>query len=241
MEENISIVLNRRYKAYGTLIRSTTSNKRLVIFVHGFLGDQNHHLFYNAAQYFSSKGYSTFRYNLYGPQKDARKLNSTQFVILAKDLEKIITKLKKSYPDITLISHSLGAYTALLADLRAVKNLVFWEPSLHPRQMFNYTRKKAAFYIFNIGYQVQIPQKIINSMLGVPDISNLLRKIHKPIKIISAEKTGKATGALFFHLANSPKDFNIIKDSGHTFDTSRTESLLLNSTWRWLKNIKYTP
>lgn len=238
MQENINIQLNSKFRAYGSLLKPKNPTRKLIIFVHGFLSSQEHHLFHNAAHFFYKKGYSTFRYNLYGPQNNARKANSTSFTTFAKDLSKIISRFKEQYSQIILISHSLGAFTTLLAKPAGVSNLVFWEPSLHPKEMLKNAKKEGSYYIFDLGYQARIHHKTMTSMLNIPDLQTLLGKIHKPIAIISAEKAGEEIGKYFYALANEPKKFSVIKGAGHNLDEVGTESQLFRSTLKWLEDQK---
>jgi hypothetical protein len=57
---------------YGVLDEKS-SNKKLLIFVHGFTGHQNEYPFLLGREYFNSKNISTFRFNFYGKESDARK------------------------------------------------------------------------------------------------------------------------------------------------------------------------
>jgi len=238
MQENITIELNSKTKAYGVLLKLKNPADRLIILVHGFLSNQEHHLFYNAAKYFYQRGYNTFRYNLYGPQNDARKANSTNFATFASDLSKIIAWFERHYSQIILVSHSLGAFIILLTKQRAISSLVLWEPSLHPKEMLKNVKKDAPYYIFNLGYQVRIHREAATSMLDVPDLDNILDKINKPIAIISAEKTGKKIGKYFYTLASEPKKFSVIKGAGHNFDEEGTELQLFKLTLKWLEDRK---
>lgn len=238
MQEDITIKLDSKTNAHGTLLKPKDSINELIIFIHGFLSDQEHHLFYNAAHYFYQRGYSTFRYNLYGYQNDSRKANSTSFKTLAQDLLKIIAKFKGQYPKITLVSHSLGAFIALFANPSDISNLVLWEPSLHPKMMLKNAKKYGSYYIFDLGYQVRIHRKAIKSMLNVPDAQTLLGKMHKPIVIISAEKTGEKIGEYYYSLANEPKKLSVIRSAGHNFDEIDTEPQLFKLTLEWLEDRK---
>lgn len=241
MQEDITIKLNSKIKAYGTLLKPKDSTDKLIIFIHGFLSNQEHHLFYNAAHYFYQRGYSTFRYNLYGYQNDSRKTDSTGFKTFARDLSKIIAQFKGQYPEITLVSHSLGAFIALLANSSDISSLILWEPSLPPKEMLKNAKKDGPYYIFDLGYQVRIHLKAITSMLSIPDVKILLGKMHKSIVIISAEKTGKKIGERYYALANEPKKISVIRGAGHNFDEVDTESQLFKLTLEWLEDRKLSP
>ncbi len=238
MQEDITINLNSKTKAYGILLEPKTSTNRLIIFVHGFLNNQEHHLFYNAAHYFHRNNYSTFRYNLYGYQDNTRKANVTSFRTFAQDLSKIVSKFKGQYSQITLVSHSLGAYIVLLVNPSDISSLVLWEPSLHPKEMLKSAKKDGNYYIFDLGYQIRIHHKAIASMLNIPSAQVLLSKIHKPIAIISAEKAGGEIGKHYYTLANRPKKISVIEGAGHNFDGLDTEAQLFKSTLKWLRDQK---
>jgi pimeloyl-ACP methyl ester carboxylesterase len=238
MQEDITIKLNSKTKAYGILLEPKTSTNRLIIFVHGFLSNQEHHLFYNAAHYFHRNNYSTFRYNLYGYQDNARKANVTSFRTFAQDLSKIVSKFKRQYSKIILVSHSLGAYIVLLVNPSDISSLVLWEPSLHPKEMFKNAKKDGDYYIFDLGFQIRIHLKTIASMVSIPNVKILLNKIHKPVAIISGEKAGKKIGEYYYTLANKPKKIDVIEGAGHNFDEVGTESQLFKLTLAWLEDRK---
>lgn len=241
MQEDITIKLNSKTKVYGIFLKPKDSTNRLIIFIHGFLSNQEHHLIHNAAHYFCQRGYNTFRYNLYGYQNDARKTNSTSFRTLARDLSKIVSKFKGQYSKITLVAHSLGAFIALLTRTSDISGLILWEPSLHPKEMFKNVKKDGFYNIFDLGYEARIHQNAIASMFNLPTLQTLLGKIHKPIAIISAEKTGKKIGEHYYTLASEPKKFSVISGAGHNFDEVDTESQLFKLTLEWSKDRKLSP
>jgi len=64
---------------------------------------------------------------------------------------------------------------------------------------------------------------------------NLVRNIHKPLKVIYAEKGNVSAGKNYFKMANSPKDLVMIKRAGHTFDEEGTEERLFQESLKWIK------
>ncbi len=230
MQENIKIQLNSKSYAYGSLLKPKKKANQLIIFVHGFLSNSEHHLQYNAAKYFRQNNYATFRYNLYGPEGNARKLGGSGLLTLAKDLTKIVSSFRKTFPQIIIVSHSLGVYITLLANPKGVSRLVFWEPSLPPWEMFKAVKKDGLYYYFDLGYEARVPREAIDITLNLPNLKVLLASIRAPVCIVCAEKTGVKTGRLFFSLATKPVTFKVIENAGHNFSENDTELRLFETT-----------
>ena len=67
MERSVNIRAGDGKTISGTYTPSVNPRhtKGMIIFVHGFTGHQNEHIYYNAARFFPRKGFATFRFDLY--------------------------------------------------------------------------------------------------------------------------------------------------------------------------------
>ena len=93
MEKQIKIPIANKKYIYGTL-RGSLKNP-LLVFVHGFTGYKDEHIFFNGARFFEKKGFSTFRFDLYNWNKDARKLEDCTLSLHGEDLDTVIKYLRK--------------------------------------------------------------------------------------------------------------------------------------------------
>lgn len=224
-EKELIIPVHKGFNAYGNLVRKGKS-KKLLILLPGLFNNKEHHLFYNASHFFSENNYAVWRYNLYGPQKKARKFEKTKFSDFTDDIEKIVEYFRKDYSDISLLAHSLSVWNALLTSTKNINKLVFWEPSLHPQEIF-------AERSINVGFSIKVPKLVQNSIKMVPKENELFSNLTKPLLIVSAGKANPSIGRRYFELVRSQKTFKIIPTSNHTFD--QDESKLFSITLKWLR------
>ena len=114
MEKQIKIPIANKKYIYGTL-RGSLKNP-LLVFVHGFTGYKDEHIFFNGARFFEKKGFSTFRFDLYNWNKDARKLEECTLSLHGEDLDTVVKYLrKKGANKIFVAGHSFGGVTVLLS------------------------------------------------------------------------------------------------------------------------------
>jgi len=241
MERKIKIkTSDKRHIIYGTLNNKKKSDK-LIIFVHGFTGNQNEHQFYNAARFFPSKGFDTFRFDLYSYEKGARALGKCSMADHASDLNSVLEYFKNKYRKINIVGHSLGCPVILLSDISQSNSLVLWDSSILPWEKTLF-KKEAKFnkalnsYVFNWGIDVVISKEMCRELFNFSDMRKMIKNIKTPIKFIVAEKgmLAKKNKSLFIS-ANEPKDFAIIKSASHTFEEEGAEEDLFNETLKWLK------
>lgn len=239
MEERIKIKMPDRKRIYGTLNYRKKTNK-LIIFVHGLTGHQNEHLFYNATKFFPEKEFATFRFNLYGWEKDAQKFRNCTLGKHTENVNTIINFFKRKYSSLYLVGHSLGAPTILLSDCNYAKAVVLLDPSYSFREFIGGITKydkKLGEYILDGAYEVVVRDEMYKSLTtDFPDVFKLVRKVHRPIKIIAAGKGLLLAGAKkYLKSANNPKELVIIKNATHCFDEEGTEEKLFKETLSWIK------
>ena len=92
MEKNLKIKLSKKFSLYGKF--SGSFNQPLFIIVHGLLGNMDEEFYYSTTRWFRKHGFSTFRFNLYGYQKDARQLMNCTLKIHGADLDKVVRYFK---------------------------------------------------------------------------------------------------------------------------------------------------
>jgi len=239
MEKKIKIKTKDDHLIYGTLNTPTKASSKLIIFVHGLTGDQDEHIFYNAAKFFPKKEFVTFRFDLYSGEKKGRSLSKTTIKIHAKDLDKVVDYFRNKFKKIFVVGHSMGGPTILLSKTKEMNGIILWDPSYDLAKdlarICKYN-KCLNVYILNWGTEFIIGKRMYNEWRSFPDPRVLLQEIKAPIKIICAGKNFLVSGGRqYFKHANSPKAFIVIKNAGHTFDEVGAEEKLFSETLEWVK------
>lgn len=239
MEKEISIKTPDKKLIYGTLGKSKNKSDTLVIFVHGFTGHQNEHIFFNGSRFLAGKGCDTFRFNLYSWQKDARHFKDVKISLHGKDITTVVKYFRKKYKKIFLIGHSYGGASLLFAETELVDGLVFWDASYidsrYAHEDLGYD-KKTGKYIYDFGIEYFVGKEFIDELRNFPDCGDLIKKIHKPVLFIVSGREGNVKAEQqYFIQANKPKARVNIKHADHCFDNWEDEKRLLDETWAWLR------
>lgn len=232
MEEQLKIPINKNLNIYGVLRGSL--DKQLVIFIHGFTGNQNQHIFFNGARFFGENGFSTFRFNLYSWEKDARKLEQCTLSLHAKDLDLVVDYFrKKGVKKVFVVGHSFGGLTILLSKKQAFDAAVFWDASIYPTDVTKarYIKELDLYYTntqegfgFTIGKEMVEENKKLRPF-------KLMKDFTKPVKIIVAGNGELIEGGKkYFEVAKVKKEFVIIENATHCFDQEGTEEELFEET-----------
>ena len=240
MEKELEIKTSDKKFIYGTLLSATKKSKSLIIFVHGFTGHQNEHIFFNGANFFIEKGFDTFRFNLYAGGKKSRHFRDTKISLHGKDVTTVIKNFRKSYQKIYLVGHSYGGTALLFTDQSLVDGFIFWDASYitskDTLEVIKYNRSLKA-YILDWGIEIVVGKGFIEELKKFPDCGKLIKQIYKPVLFITADKGGSKVGRKYFSKANKPKKLLNIKGANHNFDNWNDEQKLFKETYLWLKSI----
>ena len=239
MQKNITIKSeDGKFNIYGVLDQKIKSDK-LIVFVHGLTGHKNEHQFYNAAKFFTSKQFTTFRFDLYSGEKNGRKLDDCAISTHSEDLNQVIKYFQKKFSEIYLVGHSLGGPTILGADIKNIKKIVLWDPSVNltneDDDEWYYFDKKVSAYIVNWGPSYIVSKRMIKEWENF-EYRKWIENCTMPLKIICAGQ-----GVLKKEWKKIISDFNcraklvIVNGAGHCFDEKDTENQLLKETYSWFK------
>lgn len=236
MEKQIKIpLLNRKY-IYGTLRGSL--EQPIIIFVHGFTGNKDEHIFFNGARFFERQGLSSFRFNLYHWKKDARKLEECTLSLHGEDLDSVARYFrKKKVKKIYVAGHSFGGLTILLSKDKNFDRAILWDASIDPADVSKakYIKELDKYYVTDDAYGFTISKEMYEENKKLKPFE-LINNFNVPVKIIVAGKGELLKGGTkYYHLANDPKDFAIIPDATHCFDEDGTEEMLFEETLKWIK------
>jgi uncharacterized protein len=237
MEEDLKIPLSDGKFVYGTLRGKL--NETLIIFVHGFIEDKNHHIFFNGARFFEQNGISTFRFNFYGEGEGARQLNDCSISNHVSDLDAIVSYFREKAKNIIVVSHSFGGIVVLSSQKQEFDKAVLWDPSSDIKSWLvkdaKYVNEIGLYYFEDWGVSYTIGKQMYQESLDFnPD--HLSSKFIKPIKIITAGKGILIDGAKkYFEQANEPKDYAVIEGATHNFNEDGVEEKLFQETLKWIK------
>ncbi len=241
-EKIIKIKTSDKKIIEGILGIAKDDNIKLVIFVHGFTGQPNEHIFFNGSKFITTKGFDTFRFSLYaGNSKNTRHFNETSITKHGEDINTIIKFFKKKYKKIFLVGHSYGGTSLMFTDQSKIDGYVFWDASFIIKKsplgdmVFNENIDK---YITDFGIEILVGKKFVEELNNFPDCGDLIKKIQKPVLFITAGKNGNLNpGMKYFKNANNPKKIINIKNADHNFNSWKDEEELLKQTYLWLKNL----
>jgi esterase/lipase len=238
-ETELKIQTNDGHIIYGTFSGLENKSDSLIIFVHGFTGSSQEHIFYNTAQVFPKNGFDVVRFNLYWFEDNSRKLNNTTVTEHVLDFETVINYFKKDYKKIYAIGHSLGAQVVVRSGYNGFTSVVLWEPSQEVDEMcksFTYI-DKIDTYIEHSNVDIIVGKNFVEDAKLLPKIKDVVSKINHPVMVIGAENAGSEIAEnLYFKNINSKKKLHIIKNASHTFEELGTEKELFNETLKWLKD-----
>lgn len=244
MEKKLKIKVSEKNYIYGRL--SGTSRQPLIIIVHGFLETMDGDFYLNATRYFAKQGYATFRFNLYGGEKNARQMIDTTLKINASDIDAVVRYFRRNkFQKIFIAGHSYGGTGILLSSEQNFDGAVLWDPSY--KMSFTKTEhglppikyiKEAKGYVMNWGINFIVGKPIVEEA-DIINWNNLTNNFHVPLKIIVAGKGVLVKGAKhYFKTANKPKDLTVIKNATHYFnDTEDIREKIFKISKDWFEKI----
>ena len=237
MEEKIQIQTEDSHTLYGTLNWQEFQSNILIIFVHGFSGNQNRHLFFNGAKFFPQHDITTFRFNLYDSREGGRLLRECSIRTHSLDVDTVVKYFKGKFDKIYLVGHSLGG-PSIIYSSQDVDVMILWEPSLvlddsHYRSWELYQDKD--IYIFKGGVEKLASKKMYDEW--VQSNQSMVQLIKIPTCIICA-----GNGTLLNRWEKVidkmivPYKFISIEGANHGFDEEGVEDKLFQETLKYLKS-----
>lgn len=214
------------------------SSGRVVLFVHGLSGFKNEHIFFNGSRHFSARGFASLRFDFYDTLPNTRRLSETTLSTWATDLNAVISALSTRFSSVHIVGHSLGCPTILLANLARVSSLTFWEPSMHPKQVFGQARALCDGCVVVMPSRVDfvLRPEVQAEAERIPPIEELLKPVRIPLQIITAGEAGVKIGRdQYLPHAVGPKEFHNIARANHTFDQDGAEQELFAHTLDWIQ------
>lgn len=238
METKVSIKTSDDHIIYGTLNSPENKTDKLVIFVHGFTGNCEEHIFFNGAKFLKSKGIASFRFDLYNWQEKGRIFMDCDTQTHVDDLKTVFNHFKNQFSKIYLVGHSWGGVVVLDSKLDAA-GIILWDPS-HCSSNWegDYTYVESLdSYLLNWGVVFVVGKKMYKDTLECKKADDLILGNDSAIKVICAGKGELIEGGKeYIGLAKGLKAFVIIEGAGHTFDEEGTEDKLFKETINWINS-----
>lgn len=241
MEREIKIPISSTKLLYGVLRGPLRSP--LVIFVHGLTGDKNEHQFFNGARFLQRHGFSSFRFNLYGWQKNTRKMHQCTLKTHAFDLDRVISYFRgKGIKNVFVVGHSYGGKTILMSKKKDFDAAVLWDPSYGSSAI-----SSGVHYIKSLNGFLELDETPYGYLLGKEMVREAkrslvegrIRDLRVPVKIIAAGKGILVRGSKWYYrAANKPKSLVIIQNATHCFDEEGAEEKLFEETLDWFQKFK---
>ncbi len=228
-EEVLEIQTQKGHTITWTLNYEETKSEKLIIFVHGLAGNQNDHLFFNAAAFFPENWYTTYRFNLYSTERPLSNLTLNDHY---DDLNDILHYFKETYKNIYLVWHSLWGPVILGSNIQNIAAIALWDPTLN---LISYAEnycsynKKIDRYILQRDTEILLSKEMIQERKKLD--TRILKNIIKPTKIICAGKF-----LLKKHWIDNQKEIKAqyeiytIEEAGHCFHEIWTENKLYTET-----------
>ncbi len=233
MEKELTISIPKtKYKIYAKQYGNL--DRPVVIFIHGLTGHMDEHLFFNGARYFHQQGITSFRFNLYGSEEDARNLTDCTLQTHAHDLNIVIDYIQEKKPNkLFAIGHSYGGPTILLANHQELDAVVFWDASYNSRLEDSKQLTKTNWRYLDWGVWPLIGDDMYKEAQTFNQ-KKLFKDFNTPIKVITAGKSYYEDRKKNYDLANKPKAYYQVKDAGHTFTEEDKAEELYKESLKWL-------
>lgn len=241
MEKSLKIKLSEKFSLYGKF--NGSFDKPLFIIVHGLPGNMDEEFYYSSTRWFDKNGFSTFRFNLYGHQKDARQLMDCALETHSADLDAIIRYFRKrGVKKIFIAGHSFGGLTILCSREQDFNGVALWDPSYK----ISFTKTEYGLpggkYIKEInGYLMKWGINIIISKAMAEEVdllqwNSITKNFKAPFKIILAGKGVLKNAKKYLNNTKVEKDLIIINEATHHFnDKEGMQEKVFKVSEKWFR------
>ncbi|MBI2278665.1 MAG: alpha/beta fold hydrolase [Candidatus Brennerbacteria bacterium] len=241
MEKNLKIKLSKEFSLYGKF--SGSFNQPLFIIAHGFSGNMDEEFYRLATYWFGKHGFSTFRFNFYGHQKDARQLMNCTLKTHSTDFDTIVRYFRKrGVRKVFVVGHSFGGLVIFCSRNQDFDGAVLWDPSYKisfTKTMFGFPGGK---YIKEInGYLMKWGVNLIIGKVMAKEIDSLqwdsiAKNFKVPFKIILAGKGALKGTKKYLNNAKVEKDLMIVEGATHYFnDRDGMQEKVFKSSEEWFR------
>ncbi len=241
MEKNIKIKISKKLSIYGKF--NGSYKQPLFIIIHGLTGNMDEELYQSATHWFRKNGFSTFRFNLYSYQKDARQLMNCTLKTHSKDLDKIVNYFKnKGVQNIFIAGHSFGGPVILGSKKQNFNAAVLWDPTYKIsfiKKAYGFPKgkyvKELKAYITKWGVNFVISRAMAKEVESFPQ-SLAVKEFNIPFQIILAGAGVLHQAKKYLRGVKVEHDLIIIKNATHYFnDTKDMRKKVFRYSMEWFK------
>lgn len=245
MQEHVKFK-NKRNLLLSAILNNGRPSSPLLVLVHGFAGNKDENgLFVEAEDYFSAKGFNTFRFDLEGVGESEGDFKETTLKKQESDLESAIYHITALYPStkIGVVGFSLGATIAVLNNNPKIDFYIFWSPALYPAEdMFpRYNTPEILTELQKKGYIEKGSLKVGSGI--IEDFKNCgleeeIKKIGNPVLLVHGTKDLRINylNTIKAKPLFSNSSLEIIEGANHSYkENPQHRQILFDKTYEWLR------
>lgn len=244
MQEKIFFT-NSRNLSLSAILNNGRPLTHLLLFVHGFAGNKDENgLFIQAEEYFSSKGFNTFRFDFEGVGESNGSFRDTTLKKQCGDLESSLKYLISNYGynKISIIGFSLGATVSIILNNPLISAYCFWSPAIFPaKDMFpRYNTTKILREFKEKGYfdkaGLKVGKQIINDFKHC-NLEMYITNLDKPVLLVHGTKDPRIgyNSTVLAHSLFKNSALELIEGANHSFkENPEHRRILFEKTYEWL-------
>ncbi len=228
---------------YGTL--REVPGAPLVVFSHCLTGNRNSLEYFTSARAFSEQGISSYRFDYYAYEDNARNMVDCTINDHVSDLDLVVNTFKAEQPErsITVIGHSLGGLVVMMSKAQEFDAAVLWDAThnsawkdpTHLEDGHTVWEPALNMFRFRWGIDILVTREYLESyrMLDHDDIA---RKFNKPLLVVTAGEGVLQEGGRRYHEHSAGTSELIVLDGAdHCFYNGETLRELQQLTVEWVK------
>ena len=195
MSEKITRIEGKDKNGIYGRIRETGSSK-LIIHIHGMTHNMDHMLEVMSADYFADQGFDHCRISLYVRVPDSRNMAESTLSTHVSDLEAVLDHFKKTYSEIYITAHSLGALSVLMLNPQGVKAVSLWDPAFDVTHFWESGKfltymPEYKQYQMDYGAVFVIGEEMVKEIADYPDAKclELAQSFETPVQMVIPEQS----------------------------------------------------
>ena len=239
---------NKGQKLLAGVLNNGRPNSPVLIFVHGFGGNKEENgLFIDAENYFSQRGYNTFRFDMEGIGESQGTYRDTSLQRQVDDLEATLSHLLLLYPRnrVGVVGFSLGATASVLSSNPKIDAYALWSPALFlPQDMFpRYSTPELEEelqrngFVLKPGSGLEIGPQIIEDF-KTTNLEQRMSSLTKPVLLVHGTSDPRLDYRNTVKAATYFPDghLEIIPGANHSYkENPPLRNALFEKTYAWLR------
>jgi dienelactone hydrolase len=223
------------------VVTNKVVGKAAVVIVHGLTSYVHEALYEDARRFFNKKGYSVFRPELYGWEKDARNLKDCTLETHGGDLDKLVAVLaEQGYEAVYMAGHSYGC-PSIMCMRKPFTKAVMWDGTYVGMPLsflgdMKYCTKIGA-YVDGSGTGLVLGGGMIEEANNLRALGEWVGNLKNPTKLIYA-----GGGVLHPYRTMQQKSLqcagiecatSVINGADHNFTDDKVKDKLFKASYNW--------